>query len=97
MFTIRGIPKHRRKVTAGITWDNGRLSGDSLLVEEAKDNARLLEGRAIGFPGGPISQTEHLKNPHGAAFILGELFRPGSIMVTGDLPEWPEVPESAIA
>lgn len=96
MFTLTGIPKHRRKIAASITWDNGRLTGDSLLVEEAQDNARLYEGREIGFPDGPKSVTDHLKNPHGAAFLLGELFRPGTIHVFGEIPEWPELPEGAI-
>lgn len=97
MFTIRGIPRHRRKVVAGITWDNGRLTGDSLLVQEAKDNARFLEGKKVGFPGGPINLTDHLKNPHAAAWILSELFRPGTIQVSGELEPWPELPEGAIA
>ena len=97
MFTIHGIPKRRRKVTAGITWDNGRLSGDSLLVEEAKDTARFLEGRAVGFPGGPVSTSSHLSDVWAAAFILSQLFKPDSITVTGSIPDWPAIPPGAIA
>lgn len=97
MFTLTGIPKHRRKVAASITWDNGRLSGDALLVQEAKDLARMYEGREIGFPDGPKSSSNHLTDPYGAPWILGELFREGTIHVTGEIPDWPEIPDNAVA
>jgi hypothetical protein len=97
MFTIAGVPKIGRKDVRFVTWDRGRLSGDRLLVELASDNARALEGRAVGFPGGPQSSRNHLANPHAMAWIIGELFEPGTIRVTGKLAKWPKLPPGAIS
>lgn len=96
MFTLTGIPRNRRRVVASITWNNGQLTGEALLVKEAKDLARLFEGRSIGFPSGPKNNSEHLKNPHASAWLLGELFRPGTIQVTGELEPWPEIDPNGV-
>src|SRR5687768_9368255 len=96
MFTLTGVPRHRRKVAASITWDNGRLSGDTLLVAEARDTARLMEGRTISFPGGPKNHTEHLKDANSSAWILSQLFRPETVQVSGEIPAWPEASQNAV-
>src|SRR5687768_8619910 len=96
MFTLTGVPKHRRRVAASITWDNGRLSGDTLLVQEAKDNAKFYEGKTIGFPGGPKSTTNHLNDPYGAPWLLAELFHRETIQVSGEIPAWPEASQNAV-
>lgn len=97
MFKLTGIPTRRRKVVASITWDNGRVSGDSFLVAEAIDLAKVYEGKEIGFPSGPKSITQHLKDPYGAPWILSQLFRPESVQVSGEIPAWPEIPANAVA
>jgi len=95
MFKFTGVPKNRHRSTATLVWDDGIISGDFRLVEQLKDDAKAYEGRTIGFPDGPQSQTEHLSNPYGAAWLMAQLFKPKTLQVIGNL-EWPELPEGSV-
>lgn len=87
MFTLAEVPKIGQK---------GKLSGDRLLIEQATDDARALESRPVGFPEGPQTNQNHLASPLSAAWIMGELFEPAAIRVSGKRTRWPGIPPGAI-
>jgi hypothetical protein len=76
--------------------ERGQLSGDPELVAAAIDRASALEGERIGPIEGPYSRTNHLASPISACTILADLFVPGTVTLTGDVPERPPIPPNAI-
>lgn len=96
MFTITGVPKNRRNFVVTCTYNDGIVScTDKITFQRLRDDARIWEGRVIGFPMGPQSQNSHLKNPYGAAWLMAQLFKPKTIQVFGDM-EWPEIPQDTV-
>ena len=98
MFSLRGIPRHR--ITSGprsIAWDAGKLSGDRELVDLARIAAAGLDGVVVAAPGGgPASLGAHLHDPDAAAVLLTELFVPGTVEGSGDLPPALDLPPDSI-
>jgi hypothetical protein len=69
VITYSGIPRNRRQGRASISWSEGRLIGDKGLILDALDMARFI---------GDLSEAET------ATKVLERLFRPGTMVVTGD-------------
>jgi hypothetical protein len=81
-----------------VTWDNGRLTGDTLailLVETAARRAEL-RGIPVGPPSGPYTTENHLADLLSALFLTRELLG-DDITATGDVPTVPEIPKGAVA
>jgi hypothetical protein len=94
-FRLTG-PAENGGPVRSVTWDDGELSGDRQLVEQA---LRLVEDRELigRTPTGPFI-TANLTDPADAFVTLADLFY--SYTVDGDVPELeplPELPPGAVA
>lgn len=93
-FTVRFKWRGEREVT----WEDGKLSGDSDLVGIIEATARRLDGTYVGPPAFEYTRTEHLRSPYSAIEIM-RFYLPDGIEfidATGDIPKLPPVPDGAI-
>lgn len=97
MFTVTGIPGDalypRRRA---VTWRDGTLSGDAVLIAVATERATALHGHPVGPHEGLVTTHSHLASPLSALFILCDLFIPGTVDLSGDVPQRPPIPNGAI-
>lgn len=91
-FTIRGRTITGRK--AAVTWDAGKLTGDEATVDLIEIEAQVMEGRPVGWPAGPYTETKHLENPLSALALILRVIEFES--AEGDVPTLPAVPPGAI-
>jgi len=92
-WTVVGtMAKHGR---VRITWQDGKLSGDAVIVSVVQMLAQDLEGELVGPECGPYTKTKHLSNSLSAAILVGRFLE--DCVIEGDVPEPPELPEGAIA
>lgn len=70
------------KYNQSLTWEDGKVSGDPLLVEVIESQAKLREGQFVGksYLGG--TSKDHLNSPLSVYLILEELF--GELRHEGD-------------
>ncbi len=70
------------KYNQSLTWEDGKVSGDPLLVEVLESQAKKREGDFVGksYLGG--TEKDHLNNPLSVYLILEELF--GELTHEGD-------------
>lgn len=96
-FTVTGIPGDalypRRRA---VTWRDGTLRGDAALIAVATEQATALHGHPVGPHEGPVTTREHLASPLSALMILADLFIPGTVELSGDVPQRPPIPKGAI-
>ncbi len=93
MFTITGNLRSHKGLK--ITWDNGKLTGDPLLVSEVETEAKIREGESGGPVCGPYTRNDHLTDPLSAVNLISEVLDKVT-KSSGDIPEPPEVPPDAI-
>jgi len=97
MFRVSGMLRGSvRGAYRMVTWDNGRVIGDADAVEMVVADARLREGEAVGPIEGPTTGRRHLRSPLSALIIMSSLFDPDTLVLSGDVPERPPIPEGAI-
>jgi len=70
------------KYGQSLTWEDGKVSGDLLLVEVIESQAKLREGQFVGksYLGG--TEKDHMNSPLSVYLILEELF--GELRHEGD-------------
>ena len=70
------------KYNQSLTWEDGKVSGDPLLVEVIESQAKKREGDFIGksYLGG--TEKDHMNSPLSVYLILEELF--GELRHEGD-------------
>ena len=61
-------------VLVGVTWDDGRSSGDFQVVTAVLRVSAKFEGRVVGVESGPWTTKEHLSNPLSAGLFIGLAF-----------------------
>ncbi len=72
MFTLKGLAGGRM---ACLCWyDDGTLTGDGFLIDLIKFKAHRLEGQEVGFPGGPFTKHNHLKNPLSVLYLAYQYY-----------------------
>jgi hypothetical protein len=92
MFTVKG---RIRGKPYSITWDDGKLTGDGLAVDMTKIQAAAKEGRPVG-PVGQYTETDHLKDPVSALYLITSDVFTSVIAITGEIPEADGAPEGAV-
>lgn len=81
-----------KKVTGDISFNDGIITGDPMLVSYLIDEAEYLKGKAVG-PYNYCPEGSHLSDPVSIRLLIEELFEDVSFI--GDVPEDPELPEGA--
>jgi hypothetical protein len=92
MFTVKG---RIRGKPYSITWDDGKLTGDIRAVDRAEMVALGNEGRPVG-PVGQYTETDHLKDPVSALYLITSDVFTSVIAITGEIPEADGAPEGAV-
>lgn len=96
-FSMSGTPINAYVARGQVSWDNGNLSGDPVLVADIQREAQSREGIPTGPPCGPYTTTRHLGDALSSYVLMLEQFQPGTIQATGEVPGIPAIPEGAIA
>lgn len=92
-FTVTGIMGGE---TYTVTWEAGEVRGDLEAVEAIQRRARYWEGRIVGPPTGPFTETDHLRSALSAILVMDSVFQ--EILSTkGRIPSAPRVPPGAVA
>lgn len=90
-FTVKGmLGQYKRE----ITYENEKLSGDSIAMSNLEAKALLMDGEFVG----PINQQtrrDHLKYPLSAYILMHEVFDE-VLEEKGDIPKPADVPPDAI-
>lgn len=95
MFTVTGrLPGSR--TTRAVTWDEGELRGDPILVELLRLEAETSDGYPIGPNEGPYTMRDHLRSDSSTLALLHTILAPGTVSFAGKRPERPEIPDGAI-
>jgi hypothetical protein len=73
---------------ASVTWAEGALSGDLVVIARLKGLARRYarQGRAIGPPPGGGQTSAYLQDAESALHLMLEVFRHRTVEVSGDVP-----------
>ncbi len=83
-FTVCGMIEDR---PVELTWDRGRLTGDSEALQELQALAQVLDGQPVGpEPDGPFSEEHHLRHPLSAWLLMEDVLDEVQA-VTGDHPQ----------
>ena len=91
MFTLSGTYRDR---PFHLTWNNGELSGDPIIIMELKAAAPY---HPVGTGGGPYWKGDDLLKNGTAIYLLAyQLFHDVEV-IGGEVPTVPAVPDGAIA
>lgn len=96
MYTMTGrLPGSR--TTRAITWDDGDLRGDGLLVALVRLESELWEGLPVGPPSGPYTLHDHVGSGLSTVVLIASILDQTTLSIAGSRPERPDVPEGAIS
>lgn len=93
-FTVKGRYKNLDSRPVALTWNDGRLSGDSVVIECIVAHARDLNGQTVGPVEGPYTTSKHLKSGLSALMILTDALE--NATVSGDVPTRPDIPADVL-
>lgn len=79
-----------------VTWEDGSLSGDAVVVALVEGEAAAREGSAVSFPTMDATFHNHLTSPLSFMLLAMDVLGPDAI-ATGDVPQFPAVPDGAVA
>lgn len=79
-----------------VSWEDGKLSGDAVVVALVEGEAAAREGSAVAFPTMDATTHNHLASPLSFMLLAMDVLGPDAVS-TGDVPKLPAVPDGAVA